>query len=196
MLENAPKQEQENRDARLENPVEVVEHWADAYIARWEAGKPQREAEAAEKFVPREEVMDEVLELLRQYEDVEMARAKFREISEKLDKLSANKEYELAREMLASHPNEERIESLQQSLEWELKKRREEKREKWWEEHQAEIPPRNLFTHFEETADAMAEFEGVGWVDQQRNDAKFFDKEWRNRQCGVWGGGKKVEAIQ
>ena len=35
--------------------------------------------------------------------------------------------------------------------------------------------------HFDETADAMAEFEVVGWVKEQRNDAKYFDKEWRNK---------------
>lgn len=41
---------------------------------------------------------------------------------------------------------------------------------KWWKEHKDEIHPRNLSSHFHETATVMADIEGLGWAGSQSRE--------------------------
>lgn len=65
----------------------------------------------------------------------------------------------------ALHPDDKgryeyQIEKLQRRL-------LEAQREQWWTDNADNIPARNMRTHFEQTATAMADIEGLGWANNQ-----------------------------
>jgi|SRR3989344_4607370 len=85
------------------------------------------------------------------------AQDEFEEAYQAKMKLPEYQLYELQRQ---ADPNERKIRYLEKKL-------KQAAEEKWWEENKESVPPRNLRTHFKETATALADIEGLGWAQHQ-----------------------------
>lgn len=147
-VESWIKEYESTHSGIAEKPYEVSEE-----VKEWFAGYKSREEELKASDLDRNSWIEAKRKLTQEYE-------------EKVQ----SPEYELLALQIESQNNRdkaERNESRIGRLQRFLSERAEEQ---WWEEYAEEIPPRNLRTHFNETATAMADIEGSGWASYQDKD--------------------------
>jgi len=178
--EKQPPPEPSNPDAEPKDPAQRIITWAQRYHEKWEAGAAQRQAQEQEHFQPSRAVLDEVRSYLaRRTEALATGREAYAQAKDAAleDRMENDAEYELAAQMLADHSNEERIQSLQSNLRARLWQQQRERSLQQIRERATDFPPRNIISHFEQTADAIADIEGDAWASRQASDAKFWGDE-------------------
>ncbi len=172
LFEGQPE-EPEKTEYEPGSPEEKVDSWMKEYVESHQSNEgvsyeiPSEVGIWFDEYKNREATLQRNDAALGRKEWGEERRTLTAEYEEQLKK----PEYELCVLQKESEENEEaagrnqyRIERLRTVL-------GEQAEEEWWEEHAEEIPPRNLRTHFGETATAMADIERGGWAENQDKES-------------------------
>lgn len=138
----------------------TVKEWAEEYVKEHPAEKEQS------AYQLPAEVEGWLAEYTHQQDGSDLSPEAFKLLQQEFEKRSLLSEYQLALLRQNAEGNEWKIEQLEKQF-------RERDEERWWEEHHGELPPRNLLTHFTETATAIADIEGSGWAQEQPRDKRY-----------------------